>query len=143
MVDAKQFKKFASDVCILLPAAVQALESACSSLQKTASANAELKQRAEKAEAEKIALNGEKLYKAASAVSKLFGGNITAEQLYSVYNANPNALVDSLYKTASHQVGKTVSGSIGVVRNMNNNNIENNLNKADAASVYMHFRNKR
>ena len=142
MVDAKQLKKFASDICVLLPAAVDTLNKACDSLQKTASANKELTARAEKAESDKIKFNSDKLYKAASAVSKLFNSELTAEQLYSVFNSNPNALVDSLYKTASHQVGALVSSNIGTVRNMNKTNTPS-YNNADAGSVYMSIRNKR
>lgn len=142
MVDAKQLKKFASDVCVLLPAAVNALNVACDSLQKTASANKDLIERVEKAEAAKIEFNSDKLYKAASAVAKVFDSNLTAEQLFSVYKANPNALVDSLYKTASHQVGKLVSSNIGVVRDMAKNNTPS-YDNADAGSVYMSIRNKR
>lgn len=142
MVDAKQLKKFASDVCVLLPAAIDTLNKACDSLQKTASANQELSERVEKAEASKIEFNSDKLYKAASAVAKVFDSNLTAEQLFSVYKANPNALVDSLYKTASHQVGKLVSSNIGVVRDMAKNNTPS-YDNADAGSVYMNIRNKR
>lgn len=143
MVDAKQLKKFASDICVVLPAAIETLNKACDSLQKTASANKELEKRASAAEAKKIEFNNDKLYKASSAVSKLFGGDISAEQLYSVFSANPNALVDSLYKTASHQIGKTVSGGFGVVRNMGKTNEVSDFNNMDAGSVYMNIRNKR
>ena len=143
MIDARQLKKFASDVCVLLPAAVETLDKACQSLQKTASANQELVQKVRAAEAHKIEFNSDKLYKAASAVSKLFGSELTAEQLYSVYNANPNALVDSLYKTASHQVGKTVSNNIGTVCNMGKTTQSKDMTGMDAGAVYMQFRNKR
>ena len=143
MVDAKQLKKFASDICVILPAAIETLNNACASLQKTASANEKLKAQMKAAEAKQIQLNSDKLYKAASAVAKLFGSSMTAEQLYSVYNSNPNALVDSLYKTASHQIGKTVSNNIGVVRNMGKANNAEDLSRMDAGSVYMSIRNKR
>lgn len=142
MVDAKQLKKFASDICVLLPAAVETLNRACDSLQKTASANKALEERAAKAEANKVAFDSNKLYKAASAVSKLFDSELSPEQLYSVFNTNPNALVDSLYKTASHQVGKLVSGNIGVVREMGKPQTPS-YDSNDASSVYMSIRNKR
>jgi hypothetical protein len=142
MVDAKQLKKFASDICVLLPAAVETLNKACDSLQKTASANKALAERATKAEAAQVSFDSNKLYKAASAVSKLFDSELSPEQLYSVYNTNPNALVDSLYKTASHQVGKLVSGNIGVVRDMGKAQAPS-YDSNDASSVYMSIRNKR
>ena len=91
MVDAKQLKKFASDICVLLPAAVETLNRACDSLQKTASANKSLAERASKAEAAKVSFDSNKLYKAASAVSKLFDSELSPEQLYSVYNTTPTA----------------------------------------------------
>lgn len=142
MTDAKLLKQFATDLCTVLPATISTLENACKSLAKYASANKELEKRVSAAEANKISFDDAKLYKAASAVSKLFGGQLSAEQLYDVFKSNPNAMADSLYKTASHQVGKTVS-SIGVVRDMNKSNAPKLSKNMGAGDIYMQISKNR
>ena len=143
MTDAKMLKKFASDLCVVLPATVQVLQEACQSLQKTASANKQLEQRAKDAENAKVSFDEAKLYKAAGAVSKLFGNQLSAEQLFDIFKANPNAMADSLYKTASHQVGKTISANIGVVRDMGNSHATKITKEMSAGDIYMQIRNNR
>lgn len=142
MTDAENFKKLASDMCTLLPAAVETLQEACKALNKQASANIELEKRASDAEAREIKFDDAKLLKAANAVAKLFGGTLSGSDLYAVYKSNPNAIVDSLAKTASHQVGRTITNGIGAIRDMNKetNPINKDMSPSD---VYNSFRNKR
>lgn len=118
MTDAQMLKKFASDLCEALPIIAKSYAENCDMLVKQASAIDGLKKEASEAKKAVIKFDSAKLYKAANAVQKLFGGSMSADQLYAVYNSNPNALVDSLCKTASHQVGATVSGNLGTVRSI-------------------------
>lgn len=142
MTDAQNFKKLASDMCILLPAVVDTLSCACDALSKQASANVELEKRASAAEAREIKLDEAKLLKAANAVSKLFGGTMSGSDLYAVYKTNPNAIIDSLAKTASHQIGKTVTTGLGVIKDMSKEPAK--LNKdMSPGDVYSSLRSKR
>lgn len=143
MNDAKTLKKFASDLCVVLPATVEVLTKACETLNKQASANSALEKRASAAEAKEFKFDEARLYKAASAVAKLYGNSLSAEQLFSIYQTNPNALVDSLAKTASHQIGKTITAGLGTVRDMGKDSSSKISKDMDAGSVYMNFRNKR
>ena len=118
MTDAQMLKKFASDLCTALPIIAQSYAENCDMLVKQASAITSLKKEASAAKKAVVKFDSAKLYKAANAVQKLFGGSMSADQLYAVYSNNPNALVDSLCKTASHQIGATVSGNLGTVRSI-------------------------
>lgn len=141
MTDAQTFKKLTSDLCVVLPAAIDTLNNACAALAKQASANADLEKRASIAEAKEIKLDEAKLMKAANAVSKLFGGAMSANDLFAVYKSNPNAIIDSLSKTASHQIGNTVTAGLGVVRNMNTESAKPSKDM-QPYDVYSMFRNK-
>jgi hypothetical protein len=143
MNDAMMLKKFASDLCEALPIMTQMFSNHCDMLVKQASAVDALKKEASAAKQAAVKFDSAKLYKAASAVQKLFGGSLSTEQLYAVYNSNPNALVDSLYKTASHQVGATVSsGSLGTVRNIKKEDKSLETEKHSAESAWHNIFNK-
>lgn len=142
MTDALTFKNLASDLCVVLPAAIETIQGACDALVKQANANSDLEKRASAAEAKEIKLDDAKLLKAANAVSKLFGGTMSGTDLYAVYKTNPNAIVDSLAKTASHQVGRTVTEGLGTIRNMNREQVKISKDMSPG-DVYANFRNKR
>ena len=141
MTDAQTFKKLASDLCVVLPAAIDTLTTACDALSKQASANVALEKRASIAEAKEIKLDEAKLMKAANAVSKLFGGAMSANDLFAVYKSNPNAIIDSLSKTASHQIGNTITAGLGIVRDMNTEPAKPSKDM-QPYDVYSMFRNK-
>lgn len=136
MTDAQMLKKFASAICESLPAIVELYSQNCDMLVKQASDIEGLRKEASDAKAAVIKLDSQKLYKAASAVNKLFGGSMSAEQLYSVYEKNPNAMVDSLFKVASHQVGATVSGNLGTVRSIKKETPKVTNRRMDAGELW-------
>lgn len=102
MTEAQTLKKFASAVIDMATAAktVYAKASNLEKMQKEASAKP----------AEKISFDAAKLEKAASAVASLYGDRaaVNAGNLTKIWNANPNAVVDSLVKVASDAVASKV-----------------------------------
>lgn len=142
MIDTNALQKLASDLCVVLPATIETLRNACDALQKHASANAELTKAYTDAKNSVIKFDDAKLMKAANSVSKLFGGTMSGNDLFAVYKSNPNALVDSLAKTASHQIGRTVSDNLGTVRGMNREVVKFNKDMS-AGDVYASIRSQK
>lgn len=143
MTDAQAFKKLASDLCVVLPAAVETIGAACDALVKHASANQTLSDAYAVAKAREVQFDDAKLMKAANNVAKLFGGTMSGNDLFAIYKSNPNALVDSLAKTASHQIGRTVSDNLGVVRGMSKPAVNKFDKEMSAGDIYASIRSQK
>jgi len=105
MTEAKVLKKFASDVI--------AMAETAKTLHKAASNLRQMAKEASAKQPEKIEFDAAKLEKAASAVASLYGDRaaVNAANLQKIWNANPNAVVDSLVKVASDAIASKVSDS--------------------------------
>lgn len=95
MNDIKMLKKFASAV-------IENADTACALADRAIN----VRKMQKEASAKKIEFDAAKLQKAASAVASLYGDRaaVNADSLQRVWNANPNAVVDSLVKVASDSV---------------------------------------
>lgn len=144
MTNGQIIQKFASDLCEALPIMVDTLNKSCEKLEKQANDINKLTEANKELSARQITFDDQKLFKAASAINKACGG-LSAEQLYSVYRNQPNALLDSIYKVASDVVGYKVSSNLGTVRSIKkeaSTEIRTNNREVDGRALFMDIYNK-